>query len=127
MAAFTSRPDGHSVAGGTLVTWKVMGFEVKLVGAGFRTVTVRGPVELISVALIEQVSLVEFANVVVWFVPFQRITEPLTKPRPLTVNVKEPELTTAESGVRLRIEGIALRLTAFDVRLVGAGVKTVIG
>jgi hypothetical protein len=82
----------------------------------------------ISDAVIEQVNLVAFTNVVVLATPFQRITEPLTKPEPVTVSVKVPEVpATAVIGLRFVSEGIAVRLTALETRLVGAGNKTVMG
>lgn len=71
------------------------------------------------------VSLVELIKVVGRFVPFQLTIAPLTKPAPVTVNVKSGSPPTAVSGVRFRTAGVTVTLLGLEVRLVGVEFKTV--
>src|SRR5262245_55415112 len=57
-------------------------------GAGLTTVTLAVPADATSVAGIVAVNCVALTKIVVRVLPFHRTLEPLTKPVPLTVNVK---------------------------------------
>src|SRR5207245_3623589 len=113
----TSAPEAHSVAGGGLVTVKLIALEVRLVGAGFVTVTGNEPTTARSAAVIATVNLVALTKVVVLLTPFHFTTAPVTKPAPVTVSVKAGSPATAVNGVKPVRTGMPVMLTAFDVRI----------
>jgi len=116
---------GHSVAGGVVVTAKLIASEVRLVGAGFVIVTGNEPTTAISAAVIAAVKVLELTNVVVRLLPFHFTTAPLTKPEPVTVSVNAGSPTPAVNGVRLMMAGMTVKVTALEIKL--PEVMTVIG
>jgi hypothetical protein len=71
---------------------------------------------------------VEETNVVVRFNPFQRTTEPATKPLPLTVSVNPAPPAVVEVGLRLVVAGTGLlivKVRTLEVPPPGAGLNTV--
>ena len=109
------------------MTAKLIALEVRLVGAGFITVTGNEPTNAISAAVIAAVNFVALTKVVVLLTPFHFTTAPVTKPEPVTVSVKAGSPATAVNGVRLMSAGMTVMLTALEVKLDGAGVMTVMG
>ena len=116
------------------MTVKVTALEVKLDGAGVKTVMGKVPTAMISVATIDAVNFAGLPVIgsagmkVVWrLIPLKSTTVPATKPTPLTVilNPRSPALTVA--GEIVVIDGLTARLTALEVPPPGAGLKTVIG
>jgi hypothetical protein len=98
-------------------------------GAALTTVMLRLPAETTSLAGIAAVSCVELTNVVVREEPLTSTTDPLTKPEPLTVNVKAPLPAVTLAGDTLVSDGAGLFTVNIKVGLVpppGVGVKTVI-
>ena len=116
---------GHSVAGGVVVAAKLIASEVKLVGAGFVTVTGNEPSTAISAAVIAAVKVLELTNVVVRLLPFHFTTAPLTKPKPVTVSVNAGSPTSAVNGVRPMMAGMTVKVTALEIKL--PDVMTVMG
>jgi hypothetical protein len=93
------------VAGTGLLMVKVCELEVPPPGAALYTVTCAVPAVAVSTAVISAVKRVAETYVVVRFDPFQRTTEPLTKPLPLTVRVNAAPPAVADVGVKLLITG----------------------
>ena len=97
-------------------------------GVGLKTVTCAVPALVKSVAGICAVSCVALTKVVARLLPFQRTTEPLMKPVPLTVKVM-PELPAfAVFGLRLAIAGAGLLMLKVCTAVTpppGVGAKTV--
>jgi hypothetical protein len=106
--------------------------EVPPPGAGVKTLTAREPAVARSVLVIVARSWEVLTKVVVRLAPFQRTTEVLAKPLPLTVRVRAALPATALDGDRLLMAGtggVAGAVVMVKVRLPevpppGAGVKT---
>ena len=77
-----------SVGTGVALIVKVELLEVPPPGVGLKTVTAAEPAVAMSVVLMAAVSIELLTNVVVRSVPFQRITELLTKFEPFTCKLK---------------------------------------
>jgi hypothetical protein len=99
------------------VTVNVTGFEVRLLGPGLNTVTLRCPAVAMSPAGIAAVSLVPLAKVVARGDPCQRTDEVEIKPEPLTVSVNPGSPAAAELGSILEITGsgvLMVKVTGFE-------------
>jgi hypothetical protein len=107
---------------------KVLELEVPPPGVGLNTVTRAVPAVAMSAAGIAAVNRVDEIYVVVRFAPFQRTTEPLTKPLPVTVSVNPAAFAVAEAGLMLVVDGTGLLIVivwAFEVPPPGAALNTV--
>src|SRR5919108_3774107 len=93
---------------GTTVMENVCELDVPPPGAGVNTVTVAVPVAAMSVAGIAACSCAADTNVVDRSVPFQRTTQSVIKPLPLTVRVNAGPPTWADVGLMLAIAGAGL-------------------
>lgn len=101
--------------------------EVKLVGAGVKTVTGYVPTVAISAAAIDAVNWVELTKVVDLATPFKRTTVPTEKPAPFTISWNAPLPARAEGGDRVVMFGSTVKLTALELPPPGGGLTTVIG
>jgi hypothetical protein len=102
--------------------------EVPPPGVGLTTVTVDEPGVAMSAAGTVAVSLVAFTNVVTSAVPFQSITEVLTKfvPVAVSVNVAPPGLAKAGLSEATVGRGLSIvNVTEDDVPPPGVALKTV--
>ena len=118
-------------AGFVCVILKLSPFEAPPPGVGLKTVTCDWPVPIRSLERICAVNWVALTNVVVRGAPSQRTAAPLTKPVPVTVNVKAPLPSSAEFGLRLVNTGtgfgaLMVNVCAAEVPPPGVGLKTVI-
>jgi len=110
---------------------KVRGFDVPPPGVGLVTVTEGVPVLATSLAGMAAVTCVALTKVVVRGLPLKFTSELLTKPVPVTVRVKAPELAATVEGCSLVIAGTGLfaavmvKVRGFDVPPPGVGLVTV--
>jgi hypothetical protein len=109
------------------ITVKLTALDIKLDGAGVKTVMGKVPTVAISVACNEAANCEELRKVVERLTPLKRTTVPLTKPTPLTVNVNPIPPALTVDGERLVIDGLTARLTALELPPPGVGFKTVMG
>src|SRR5437867_2407120 len=82
--------------------------EVPPLGAGFNTVMLRVPVDVMSLPKMLAVRVVELTNVVVRLTPSRRTTEFETKFVPLTVSVNGPLPTVTVAGAMDVVVGAGL-------------------
>ena len=87
-------------------TEKFWAFEVPPPGDGLKTVTAAKPGVAISVAGIEAISSVLVRKVVVRVEPFQRTSDVVTKPVPITDRVKAGPPAGVDDGSRRVIAGV---------------------
>ena len=116
------------IVGTGLTTGKVEVPEVPPPGAGLVTVTLSDPVLVMSEAGTAAVIWLALTKVAVSDVPFHLTTDPLTKPLPLTVNVKAVPPTIALVGENETMVGPGLligKVHAPEVPPPGAGLVTV--
>jgi len=111
-------------------TEKFWAFEVPPPGDGLKTVTAAKPGVAISVAGIETISSVLLRKVVVRVEPFQRTSDVVTKPVPITDRVKAGPPAGVDDGLRRVTVGVGFPTTIengteFDVPPPGAGLTTV--
>ena len=111
-------------------TEKFWALEVPPPGDGVKTVTAVTAGVAISVAAIEATSSVLLRNVVVRGEPFQRTSEVVAKPVPITDRVKAGPPAGIDDGLRRVTVGGAFpttidNVTGFEVPPPGAGLKTV--
>ena len=119
------------VAVGTgLLIVNVLAAEVPPPGVGLNTVTKAVPAVAMSAAVICAWSWVLLTNVVIRFVPFQRITDVMAKFDPVAVSVKAaPPATTLvgliEVSVGAGFVAVMVNVAALDVPPPGVGLNTV--
>jgi hypothetical protein len=87
---------------------KLTALEVPPPGVGLKTVTDAEPAVAMSAAVIDAVTRVPLAYVVVRLAPFQRTTEPEMKFVPLTVSVKAAPPAVADDGLKVVSVGTGL-------------------
>jgi hypothetical protein len=111
-------------------TEKFWAFEVPPPGDGVKTVTAVTAGVAISLPGIEAVSSVLLTKVVGRGEPFQRTSDVIAKPVPITDRVKAGPPAGVDAGLRRVTVGLGFpttidNVTAFDVPPPGAGLKTV--
>jgi hypothetical protein len=115
-------------AGAGLLIVKVCALVTPPPGAGLKTVTLAVPAVAILAASILAVNFILLTQVVVRSVPFQRMTEPVTKLLPFAVSVKAAPPAVAEVGLILVSAGARLlivKVCALVTPPPGVGLKTV--
>ena len=116
------------IAGGGTLIVNVKAAEAPPPGAGFDTVTMAVPAELISAAVIAACKLLPETKVVARALPFHRTVDDDTKLVPVTVNVKPAPAAKAEFGFRDTTVGAGLSTVKVNVPEVpppGVGLETV--
>jgi len=99
------------------MTVRVWAFDVPPPGTGLKTVMLRVPVVVVSLAGISAVSWVELTKVVVRLAPLRRTTELPTKFVPLTVSAKPPLPIVTVAGATVVVVGTGFENVAVIVGL----------